>query len=319
MKRILNLFLLPLIATLGCLFFSYKVNATETKNNPTIQVTPLIEELALNPAAEITKSFSVTNQSDKEQNIRVYTAPYSVSKKSNTSDFESQSEYTQIYHWINIIGQNQKEQNEAVFSIKPKQTETIKYHIKVPESAPGGSQHASIFVETVPEDAAETTSITTVARAAIKIFADISGETIKDAEITTLNSSSVFTINSKVFAETTVKNIGNVDIKPTLTLKISTLNGETIYEKSDVAMIFPENDGKIKIEWPETPAFGIYKMIASTNILGKRATTEKTIIILPAWFIVLILFLIIVVIVIMIRKNNHKKIRAKRSNNTSQQ
>lgn len=99
----------------------------------------------------------------------------------------------------------------------------------------------------------------------------------------------------------TVNNIGNVDIKPTLTLKINTLNGETVFNNTDIDIIFPEDSSELTVEWPDTPTFGIYNLITSVNILGKNQIVEKIIFILPSWFILLSLLIIVAIIVAIVR------------------
>ena len=217
-----------------------------------------------------------------------------------TSDFKSQTDYTQIYHWIKIQAQDSTYHDAVELEIKPKKTIDVNYRIEVPESAPGGSQHACIFVETIPEDTKDTNGIMTVSRAAVKVFANVSGEIKNDAEIINLNTDTLV-LTGKVVASTAVKNIGNIDIKPTLTLKINTLGGDTVFEDTKVAMVFPENSSEIMVAWPETPSFGIYNLIASVNVLGKRIIEEKTIVILPLWFTFLLPFLLVFVVVTMFR------------------
>lgn len=281
----------------GVLASNY-VNATETPANAIMQVSPVIEEFSLEPATKTDKSVSVTNQGDQELKIRIYTTPYSISADNDASDFASQSEYTQIYHWIKIQNKDQLYQDEAEYVINPHDTININYRIDVPESAPSGSQHACIFVETIPDEAESQNGITTISRAAIKIFANVSGETINDAEIISLDTNT-FVLSDKVPAKTMVKNIGNVDIRPTLSLKINSLSGETVFNETSVAVIFPEDSGEINVEWPETPAFGIYNLVASVNILGKNSTIEKTIFVFPVWFLILIILLVTACFVIL--------------------
>lgn len=290
------------VLLLNTLATSFSANSIEAGSGPMMQVAPVIEEFSLDPASQEEKHITVTNQSDQDLSIRVYFTPYSVLK--DTSDFESESEYTQIYHWLKVKDDNSDYKDTADFTIQPNSAKNIYYRVNVPESAPGGSQHACLFVETIPGEA-ESSGITTVSRTAVKIFADVSGKTVKDAEILNLNTDN-FVINGKVAATTTVKNIGNIDIKPTLTIEISTLSGETVFSDTKAAMIFPENEANIKVEWPDTPAFGVYHLIAITNILGKNSTIEKTIIILPSWFI--ILFIVVsVLIIVLLTKFKHKK------------
>lgn len=296
-----------LLASLGILFLgimpaSIFVNSAQAKDSPMMQVAPVIEEFSLDPASQEEKHITVTNQSDQNLKIQIYFAPYSI--LNDTSDFESESEYTQIYHWLKVKDDNSDYKDAADFTIQPNSAKDIYYRVNVPESAPGGSQHACLFVETIPEEA-ESSGITTVSRTAVKIFADVSGETVKDAEILNLNTDT-FVIDGKVTATTTVKNIGNIDIKPALTLKLSTLSGETVFSDTKSVMIFPENEANIKVEWPNTPAFGVYHLIAITNVLGKNSTIEKTIIILPSWFIILFIA-VLVLIIVLLTKFKRKK------------
>ncbi len=282
-------------------------NTKESGNSPIMQVAPVIDELSLNPGTQADKSIRVANHGDQKLNIRVYTAPYSIIKETGGSDFETQSEYTQIYHWIKIQTSSFDFAESAHFSIEPGKAETINYRITVPESAPGGSQHACIFVETVPDNSEESSSIITVSRTAVKIFADVSGETVNDAKITTLESNSDIVLGGKVFARASVENIGNVDIKPNLTLKVTSSSGETIFDSTKVAMIFPENQSQMEIYWPDTPMFGIYHLTAIVSVLGKSEVIEKQIIIVPVWFVVLLLLVALAIILIICHRKRQSK------------
>lgn len=283
----------------------------DTENSgsvPAMQVTPVIEELKIGPSDIVNRNFSVTNLGDKELKIRVYTAPYSISSETGVSDYEAESEFTQIYHWLKIEDLDLNLKDDAIFAINPGGTKTINYRINVPDSAPGGSQHACIFVETVP-DQEYSNGIMSVSRTVVKIFADVSGETINDAEIVNLNSGTLF-LDGKVLVSATVKNIGNIDIKPALSVKINSLGGETIFSDTGLAMIFPEDEARIDVDWSSPPAFGIYVLVASVNILGKNMTVEKIIFIFPGWFIFLFILLVIVIIILILRmrrKNKRKR------------
>ncbi len=303
-----------LIGLLGVIFLSTTststfANTKESGNNPIMQVAPVVDELSLDPGTQVDKSIRVTNHGDQKLNVRVYTAPYSIIKETGGSDFETQSEYTQIYHWIKIQTSSFDFAEDAHFSIEPGEAETINYRITVPESAPGGSQHACIFVETVPDDSEESSSIVTVSRTVVKIFADVSGETVNDAKITTLESNSDIILGGKVFARSSVKNIGNVNIKPSLTLKVTSLSGETIFDNTKVAMIFPENQSQMEIYWPDTPMFGIYHLTAVVSVLGKSEVIEKQIIIIPAWFVILLLLIPLTIILIVCHRKRQSKIK----------
>ena len=306
------------IAFLGFLSIETFADTTGSENTPMMQVAPVIEEISLGPSTQTEKSIQVANQGSQALKVRVYATPYSVSSETGASDFETQSEFTQIYHWLKIKDSNSNFKNEAEFTIGPGKTEIINYQINVPNSAPGGSQHACLFVETIPDDKQEN-GITTVSRAAVKIFAEVSGETEKDAEVLGLKTDT-FVIGGKVSVSSLVKNIGNIDIKPTLTLKINSLGGETIFSDTKVTMIFPENSSELLVDWPDTPAFGMYNLVASVNVLGKNAMIEKTIFILPTWFIVIFILIVIATIISFVHFQNirkNKKRRAKRQKGSS--
>ncbi len=287
-------------------------NTKESGNNPIMQVAPVIDELSLNPGTQADKSIRVTNHGDQKLDVRVYSAPYSIIKETGGSDFKTQSEFTQIHHWIKIQAPNSDFAESAHFSIEPGKTETINYRITVPKSAPGGSQHACIFVETVPDNSEESNSITTVSRTAVKIFADVSGKTVKDAEITDLESNSDIILGKKVFARASIENTGNVDIKPTLTLKVASSSGETVFYNTKVAMIFPENQSQMKIYWPDTPMFGIYHLIAVVSVLGMSEVIEKQIIIVPVWSVVLLLLIILAIILIVYHRKKRIEMEKRR-------
>ncbi len=306
-----------LTGLLGVIFLSIMststfANTKESENSPIMQVAPVIDELSLDPGTQADKSIRVANHGDQKLNIRVYTAPYSIIKETGGSDFETQSEYTQIHHWIKIQTPSSDFAENAHFSIVPGEAKTINYRITVPESAPGGSQHACIFIETVPDDSEESSSIITVSRTAVKIFANVSGKTVNDAKITTLESNSDIILGGKVFARALVENTGNIDIRPNLTLKVTSLSGETIFDNTKVAMIFPENQSQMEIYWPDTPMFGIYHLIAVVSVLGKSEVIEKQIVIVPVWFVVLLLLVALTIILIVCHRKNQSKIKALR-------
>ncbi|MCR5832825.1 MAG: hypothetical protein K6G36_02725 [Candidatus Saccharibacteria bacterium] len=301
-----------LTGLLGVIFLSTTststfANTKESGNNPIMQVAPVIDELSLDPGTQADKSIRVANHGDQKLNVRVYAAPYSIIKETGGSDFKTQSEYTQIYHWIKIQTPSSDFAESAHFSIEPGKAETINYRITVPESAPGGSQHACIFVETVPDDSEESSSIITVSRTAVKIFADVSGKTVKDAEITALESNSDIILGGKIFARASIENTGNVDIRPNLTLKVTSSSGETVFDNTKTAMILPENQSQMEIYWPNTPMFGIYHIIAVVSVLGKSEVIEKQIIIVPVWFVILLLLITLTIILIVCYRKRRSK------------
>lgn len=319
MRKIQYLFL-GLFAVCVCseLFITNNAEAEELKETATMQVSPVIEELTLDPNTQVDKSISVTNQGDHNLKIRVYVAPYSFLSESSSSDFETQTEYTQIYHWIKIQDQNANYQEETEYNIAPHASATINYRVEVPASAPGGSQHACLFVETIPDETANQNGITTISRAAIKIFATVSGDTLKDAEVSNYHSSSVV-IGGNISAKANVKNIGNVDIKPTLTLRVNALNGETVFNETTITAVFPEQDNEIKIDWPETPQFGIYNVKASLNALGENTLIEKTVFVFPVWFLILVIIILATIGIFisksLIRRRNQRARKKSTTNN----
>lgn len=172
------------------LFGFQPVSAADSEPSTVMRVAPVVEELELKPGAQAEKIIKVSNTDSKELKVRVYSSPYSFSA-ANASDFQTQSEFTQISHWLKIQNDDSQYVDEAAFTIEPSATVDVKYRIEVPESAPGGSQHAVIFIETVPEDRPESSGVTTISRTAVKIFANVAGETKIDVTVSDLRASTM--------------------------------------------------------------------------------------------------------------------------------
>ncbi len=284
-----------------------------------LQISPVANRVVLNPGDELTYKMEVDNIGAKKFKFRVYATPYTIANEAYEVNFNTDTNRTQISRWISF-NQNmnakkdseKKWQKEVTFEIEPDKRQEVEYKISVPKDIPEGGQYATIFAESVPEEAASSTGVRTISRVGLILYGRTNGETTEEASITNFNMKSFMT-SGKITAEVDIANKGNTDFTATVAMKIDKLIGGTVAEINAPYPVIPDSPTRHAVlEWEDTPVFGIFNVQSTITALDQTITENKIVLILPLWIIVIMLVLLTIIIawlIILIRKHRAQKSR----------
>lgn len=305
-----------LIATLiaGLAIFNAPVFAEEESSEDTkpaiwLQLSPVSNRITL--AAGDTKeyTFTVSNIGSEEFTYSVYTAPYSIINEDYDVNFAQETTRTQISRWIEFKDAEGNWADTATYTLAAGDKQNVSYRIVVPEDIPEGGQYAAIFAQTDPSDSAGGSGIQTVSRAGLVIYGRTNGETNDSVEITDYDFHTLLT-HGNVNTGARVVNNGNTDVDAKYSMTVKTIFGKTLFERSNSYNVLPDTTRKIDMEWPDTPAFGIFKATARVSALDQVVEETKIVMIVPLFVIIIMLLLLTILIVwtiILIKKRNEQK------------
>ncbi|MDR0956145.1 MAG: hypothetical protein LBM73_03400 [Candidatus Nomurabacteria bacterium] len=282
------------------------------------------QRIQLNPGDSFDGKFAVTSTGSETTEVFAQMAPYSVSNDAKTSnnDFTTETDRTQISKWTTITLDNctvdKTDAGKIYFTMQPKQSCQISYHIAVPTNAVGGSQDAGIFVQSVSKGGA---GITSSYRVGYLIYSNISGPGATTAGEVTQNKIPGFLSEPPIYADSTVKNTGSLDFNAQYSIKIvNFFGGDTAYTNSSSHVILAGSSQNERLAWSGAPALGLFKVTQTISTMGKTNTVTKLVLIVPVWLIVLIILIIMAIIALIvwrIGRRGHYKAKENRSTRTA--
>ena len=275
-----------------CVFLSNTTGARAAEAR--FSVSPMNQKIVLTAGETYYGSFKVTNPdvSDAIFEYELGIKPFTVSDEYNPV-FENNGDYNQIVDWITL--------DHRTGSIVPNNTHEIRFRIDVPEDAPAGGQYAAIMVTSANDDAVEgAVNIQAKYEIAHIIYAEVSGETVRQGNITNITAPSFLLNSSSFFASAIVENVGNVHGDAKYSLQIFPLfSDEEIYtteEDPQTRIILPGSKRFNATYWPDAPAFGLFHVVYNVEFEGTKSTLDKFVFICPLW--IAITFFIIVFLII---------------------
>jgi len=268
---------------------------TQPSSNLSLEITPVSKRIGLDPGQTKDYTITVKNHGADSTSFSVYATAYSNGDDGESQDFETQTSYTQISRWITIQASDGSFVERSSFKIGAGETKTVTFRVTVPEDAAGGGQYATLFVQSDPS-AHKENSIETISRAGIVIYATISGETKRAAQLGDITSSSV-SIGKNIDIKSTVKNIGNIDFQASTEITVSSVFGKELYRNTVIASILPENSKTVYTEWNDTPSFGIYRLNYTISALDINASGSQWVLVLSPLSLALAIVLVILTII----------------------
>ena len=247
-----------------------------------ITMSPMNQRLVVAPDDSISSSFTISNPgtatSDAVYSIDI--RPFYVDENYN-SVFNEPGAYSEIVDWITI-------DSPRTGVLAPNQYAEINFTINVPANAPSGGQYAAIVATLEVPEQANGTSISEKQAAAHIIFAEVTGETVKQGEITEASVPS-FLLSGNITASATIKNTGNVHGVATYALRVTPVfGGDDLYnneEDPEVHTIVPDRTFLNEITVDNTPPMGLFNVVYTVNFEGVTTTVSKLVIICPIWLL----------------------------------
>lgn len=252
-------------------------------------MTPMKQQAIITPGETFNGSFTIFNPASNQKDF-----PYSVSIKSFYVDndyntvFDQKETFNQITDWITI-------DSPLTGTLASNEKTEIYYTIDVPATAPAGGQYAAIVVTSNNDVTSNGSAIIEKTAIAHTIFAEITGSTTHSGEIIGATVPS-FLLSGNISGESTVKNTGNTHGIATYKMQVFPLfSGEEVYtnvESPETHIVLPNRSFYNKIEWANTPAFGIFNVKYSVEFEGIVTEVSKMVIICPVWLIIVLLIVI---------------------------
>ena len=293
--------------TLEGLSFASTNGANAATEGFAFAVSPMTEKILLNPGDSYSSSFMVYNPVEYTDDVdySIEVVGYYVDENYGNV-FEKCEIYCEMTDWITINSPTQ-----GVLS--PGEKHTINYTINVPSDAPGGGQYASIKVDgnahVEGEDANEesnkdegevSSSVKEIKSIAYIIYAEISGDTIRQGDIEEISVPS-FLLSGNIKGASSIKNIGNVHGEAKYKLQVFPLfSDEEVYTNEEdpaTATILPDRTRYEETAWDKTPSMGIFNVKYTVEFEGVTSEVTKMVIICPIWLLFLILFIIIALVI----------------------
>ena len=282
-----------------------------------LTVAPMNQRVIIDPGDSYDASFRISNPSGSTEDTyyEITIRPFYFNEAGNVV-YESYMDSGKIADWVTLKG-------PAKGKLAPNETKEIVFTIDVPKSAPAGGQYVAVSVSASSkpddEDSGSSSSSSTDRGASIKeikrfshlVYAEITGNTIKQGEIRDLSMPS-FLLSGEIKASAKIKNTGNVHGNAKGTLQVFPLfSGEEIYtneEKPSTFIVLPERELIMELAWDKTPSIGIFNVVFTVEFEGAKEQISKMVIKCPLWLLFLIVFAIVALIIwITLQAKNRRK------------
>ena len=295
------------------LLFGVEINlalSLATYAEAQVGITPVQNEIVLQPGQTYTSSFNVFNNGDEDLNYKVYVTPYQITSDDSGATqqvydgVEGDNQYTTIVDWIEV--------DTETGTVAPNSGQhPINYTITVPDDAAPGGQYAAIMVEqTKDSNTSGNAGLSSTVRAAYLIYATVAGNVTETASISDVNIPGIF-VDSKITASSMVENTGNVHGTASYALQVFPLfSDEEVYtteEEPETHIIYPGTKYYNQLTWEDTPSIGIYRVVETVSLFGESTSTERIVVVCPLWLILVIVFAIVFIVVWLIIRSKKRK------------
>ncbi|NTW61552.1 hypothetical protein HGB24_02610 [Candidatus Saccharibacteria bacterium] len=233
-----------------------------------ISITPLRNEIAIQPGSTYQDKIKVTNGSGSNIRITMSVEEFGVLNEQYDYIFEEDAD---LANWVNFSDSN--------IELKPGQFKEIDYRIGVPISAEPGGRYVSLFASS---DIIENGAITTRQRVGSLLYITVQGDVTRDGRLLSLSSPWLVLDNSDWSVN--IQNTGTTHFRSEYSVSVRDIFDNQINYSSNDKLILPSTirlvAGKFSLPiWP-----GIYKIVYAVS-LGDKPSYKNTIyfIYLPFW------------------------------------
>lgn len=309
-KKTIRSLMLGIIGFIICGLVPFS-GALAANSSLSFSLSPMNQSIVMNPGDTYRGSFKIINPHSSESPLK-----YEIERKS----FYVNENYDTTFDEVDspIVDWTTMNSPESG-TIEPNSNIDVMFTIDVPQDAAAGGQYEAFLVKTQFDDASGNGAASS---AAIKeqlimthlVFAEITGNTIRQGEIKDLNVPS-FLLSGNITASSSIKNTGNIHGKAIYKLQVFPIfSNEEIYtteEEPETRTILPDRTLYNEIAWNGTPEVGIFNIVYTVEFEGVTEQVSKMVIKCPIWLLFIIIFAIVALIIwIIVRaKNKGKKSR----------
>jgi len=295
-----------------------RINENIVINNDVgIAISPMLNDrMKLEPGGVAEGKFRVRYPATETIEVFAEVAPYAAgeSESYETGVFNQPSAYTKMVEWTTLDLEdcviNKREAGRVYFTMHQQEECYVTYSIAVPSDAFGGSQHAAIFVQTVPSDDVEGGgAIINAYRIGYLIKNDVDGPAAKsDGKVVEIKIPGFFLFVPPITSSVLVENTGSLDFEAEIKTTIKPLlGGKEVVEEKKV-LVMAETERLTSYKWEETPQLGLFEVKVEATVLGKTTTLTKTVLVIPVALIVAIIVgILLLALWIYFKAKKHKK------------
>jgi len=219
-------------------------------NTVSLSVTPTLFEMSASPLQVWQSSVKVINNNPYELTVYLSAVNFAPQGEGGQGKFlpvfEMMTEGTTLAEWLDIT-------SEPVV-LRPGQSESVPFTVRVPEDASPGGHFAAILVGTRPPDTSAGFQVKTSQIVTSLFFLRVSGEVIEDGMIREFRASESFYTTPAANFEVRFENKGNVHIQPQGEIKIKNMWGKErgiipINHKTHFGNVLPQSIRKFEFAW----------------------------------------------------------------------
>lgn len=264
-------------------------------------VTPMSQKIELVAGEAYEGAIIVANPANATRDFgyRVGVSKYSVVGEDYQADFSTEDEHTRMADWITI--------ENPTGTLKPNETATIKYTIKVPEDVPAGGQYAALMVGSNSSGIdSGTVTVNNVYEMASIIYATVAGETVRSGEVIS-NSFPGFATTLPITTSVVFKNDGNVHETARVSIEVrDAFTNNVIYPRDGEdgtldEVVMPGTTREFVREINDLAPLGVFTVKQKVVYMGQAHAEEHTVVLCPIWFMLLVAVVVGMITGIIIR------------------
>lgn len=311
-------YFLTTLAVIGGIFGYGKSVALAQNQALGITVSPVQQEITLNPGQNVEEKLRVTNPTSSSVTLYFSVLNFTSDNQDGKPTFYSDSQRSSRFSLSSWITPNQKS-----LDLLAGQTKEVSYSISAPITAESGGHYGAILLSTQQPENTQggQATIGVVGLVGSLLLVTVPGNTVSHLDIDDFQSPS-FLLGPPAIFTTILKNTGTIHLAPegVITLKNWTGNTVTNLNINDKkGNILPQSQRTFENSWPfDWKSFGRYTatLIVNYGSPQQQISTTRIFYIIPWWLLIGIgiLLLLCLTIIILRRKNNRQSLSAPVSN-----
>jgi len=268
----------------------------------------------LKPGDSLDGEFKISSNAYQSTDVFLSVAPFTINKETEKRDYETESARTNMVKWTTLelldCDITKTENNRIYFTMRPQEQCRVKYHIKVPNDAMGGSQNMGIFVQSILSGD-DPNMIGREYRVGHLVSVDIDGPGALWRGNVVYNHIPCILFNPPLAVGSRVENTGNMDFGVDYHVNIKNyFGGYEMFDKTWGDMVMADGRHTTGAAWEGAPALGLFLVTQEIKFLDEVSAVTKLVLIIPIWLIVLtavVLGLLIWALILKIRKYRREK------------
>lgn len=245
-------------------------------------------------------SLKVINDGNVDYDFAVYARPFSVSGEEYTPDYDTVTERTEAYQWVQF--------EKTKFTLKAGERIDVGYVVNIPDMAMPGGHYAVLFAETQPSTSEGAESVVRKKRVGSLLYMTVDGDLAEKGSASGIAAKFLQT-SRPIAAEVRMKNEGNVHYQANLSARFKSVLGKKNFQLNQEVIVMPGTTRKLPIVWESAPAVGIFKASGTVTYLGEtEQLSERYILFVPKpWLITIFVGVGVCIIGIVIKRHYGRK------------